>query len=360
MCTECAERRDFTLKKNTKIIIAVIAIIIIILAAVFGGIAIHDKGIIKDAEKNLSVTDATFELQQSDITVSVDDVLNTNNVECTALFSNNAGSIEINASEVKNYKEQITISLLKPILFNEELKLDVKISIVDTTVPEFTESIDEITITEGENVNILEHFKATDLSGDVNLSATEFDNNSAGEQTVTITATDKNNNSSTKDIKIIIEPKKEETTASCNGNNNNTKTKNSKSSNNSSKNSSSGNSSGSSSGGSSGSSSGGSGSGSSSSSEDKKPEVKNVSPKDVQSKVNAYIRSKGITVDSSMTPNNASWTSTCWINQDDLNNGYCLKNLKGGVDYTINMCGKDTIISMHCYYDKNQFYICYW
>lgn len=87
---------------------------------------------------------------------------------------------------------------------------------------------------------------------------------------------------------------------------------------------------------------------------------KNVSASEVQAQVNAYIKSKGITLDSSMTSSNASWTATCWINQDDLNSGYCLKNLKGGVDYTINMCGKDTIMSMYCYYDNSQFYICYW
>ncbi len=348
------------MKKNTKIIIAVSAIIIIILAAVFGGIAIHDKCIIKDAEKNLSVTNTTFELQQSDVTVSIDDVLNTNNVKCTALFSNNAGSIEINASEVKDYTEQITVSLLKPILFNEELKLNVKISIVDTTAPEFTESIEEIKITVGEDINILEHFKATDLSGDVKLSATEFDNNSAGEQTVTVTATDKNNNSSTKEVKIIIESK-EDSAIAPSKNNDDKDTKNSgssKKSNKSGKDSSSGNSSGSSSGGSSGSSSGSSSSNSSSSSEDKKPEVKNVSPKDVQKKVNAYIRSKGITVDSSMTASNASWNGQISGSQKDLNSGWSLKNCKEDVDYIIKNYGE--ILSMYCYYDGNDFYILYW
>lgn len=358
MRTECAER-IYLMKKNTKIIIIICAAVLIAAVAVFRGIAIHDKSIIRVAEENLSITDITIELQNTNVTVTVDEVLNKNDVECTALFSNNAGSIEINTTEIKEYNDRITISLLKTILFDKEIMLDVKISVVDTTAPEFTESIDEITITEGDELNILEHFKATDLSGDVNLSATEFNNSSAGEQTVIITAADKNNNSSTKEVKITVEPKEEVTTAPSKNNNdkNAENSGSSKSSNKSDNKSSTKNSSSSSS---SGSLSGSSDS-SSSNSEDKKPEVKNVSPKDVQSKVNAYIRSKGITVDSSMTSNNASWTGEIWASQERLNNGKALKRGKDEVDYIINMCGKDTILSMYCYFDGNDtLYILYW
>lgn len=346
------------MKKNTKILIIICVAIVIILAAVFGGIAIHDNNIIKTAKENLSVNDITLELQKSDVTVTVNDVLNANNVDCTALFSNNAGSVEINASEVNAYNEQLTVSLLKLILFNEEIKLDVKISVKDTTAPEFTESVEEIRITEGEEINILENFKAEDLSGDVQISATEIDNSKVGEQTVTVTATDKNNNSATKDVKIIIEPKSEPITVNNNNSGNtNSKTKSSNknsSSNNSSKKSSDKSSSSSSSGGSSSSSS------SSSGNSDNQPEVKNVSPKDVQSKVNAYIRSKGITVDSSMTSSNASWSGQISRTQERLNNGKTLKTCKEYVDLEIQSLGKDTIVSMYCYYDDESFYILYW
>lgn len=350
------------MKKNTKIAIVICTTIVVILVAVFGGIAIHDKTIVKTAKENLSVNDITLELQKSDVTVTVDDTLNTNGVDCTALFSNNAGSVEINAAEVNEYNEQLTVSLLKPILFNEEIKLDVKISVKDTTPPEFTESVEEIRITEGEEINILESFKAEDLSGDVQISATEIDNTKVGEQTVTVTATDKNNNSATKDVKIIIEAKPEATTVANNsGGNTNTGAKKSNkgsASNNSSSKSSDRSSSVSSSGGSSGGSSGSSNS--SSGNSDNQPEVKNVSPKDVQNKVNAYIRSKGITVDSSMTPNNASWSGQISGMQEDLNSGYTLKYCKDGVDCEIKFLGKDTIVSMYCYYSGNDFYILYW
>lgn len=346
------------MKKNTKIAIVICTAIVIILAAVFGGIAIHDKNIVKTAKENLSVNDITLELQKSDVTVTVDDTLNTNGVDCTALFSNNAGSVEINAAEVNEYNEQLTVFLLKPILFNEEIKLDVKISVKDATPPEFTESVEEIRITEGEEINILENFKAEDLSGDVQISATEIDNTKVGEQTVTVTATDKNNNSATKNVKIIIEAKPESTTVTNNSSGNtNTGAKNSNkgsASNNSSSKSSDRSSSTSSSGGSLGNSS------SSSGNSDNQPEVKNVSPKDVQSKVNAYIRSKGITVDSSMRPSNASWSYEISGLQEDLNSGYTLKTCKQRVDREISNLGKDTIVSMYCYYSGNDFYILYW
>lgn len=349
------------MKKNTKILIIICVAIVIILAAVFGGIAIHDNNIIKTAKENLSVNDITLELQKSDVTVTVNDVLNANNVDCTVLFSNNAGSVEINASEVNAYNEQLTVSLLKLILFNEEIKLDVKISVKDTTAPEFTESVEEIRITEGEEINILENFKAEDLSGDVQISATEIDNSKVGEQTVTVTATDKNNNIASKDVKIIIEAKSEPVTVNNNDNNKNSEIKSSNknsSSSSSSKKSSDKSSSSSSSGGSSGSSS--SSSGSSSSSSDNQSDVKNVSPKDVQSKVNAYIRSKGITVDSSMTSSNASWSGQISRTQERLNNGKTLKTCKEYVDLEIQSLGKDTIVSMYCYYDDESFYILYW
>jgi len=340
------------MKKNTKITVIICAAVIAASAVIFGGIALHDKSIIKNAKDSLSVTDVTIELQKSNVTVTVDDVLTKNNTECTALFSNNAGSVEIDASEVKDYTEQLTISLLKPILLHEEIKLDCKISITDTTAPEFTESIEEIKIIEGEEINIAEHFKAADLSGEVNITATEIDTNKIGEQTVTVTATDKSNNSSSREVTIIVEAKPEETPSVTK---NDKKGSTNKPSGNSSSNASNSSSSSSST-----ASSSGSSSSSASGSEDKKPEEKNVSPKDVQKKVNAYIKSKGITVDSSMTPSNASWSYEISGLQEDLNNGYTLKTCKQRVDREINNLGKETIVSMYCYYSGNDFYILYW
>lgn len=88
---------------------------------------------------------------------------------------------------------------------------------------------------------------------------------------------------------------------------------------------------------------------------------KNVSPAEVQKQVNAYIKSKGIAVDSSMTPSNASWTNRISRTQNDLNSGYSLEHCRDHVDWVIKMCGgADTILSMYCYVGSDYFYILYW
>ncbi len=85
---------------------------------------------------------------------------------------------------------------------------------------------------------------------------------------------------------------------------------------------------------------------------------KNVSAKSVQSQVNSYIKSKGIKLDSSMTPSNASWSGQISDRQDSLNDGTTLRNCKDQVDYEIEFASP--IMSMYCYYDGSDFYILYW
>ena len=88
-----------------------------------------------------------------------------------------------------------------------------------------------------------------------------------------------------------------------------------------------------------------------------KATVKNVSAKDVQAQVNAYIRSKGITVDSSLNPSNSGWNVPISSSQNNLNNGRTLSDCKWDVDSNINNMGSN--ISMYCYLDGQDFYICY-
>ena len=91
--------------------------------------------------------------------------------------------------------------------------------------------------------------------------------------------------------------------------------------------------------------------------------VKNVSAKEVQKEANAYIKSKGIPLDSSMTPDNASWANPVPNIQEDLNDGTALKHCKGGVDFVIKdyyRCNGQNPMSMYCYYDGSDFYILSW
>lgn len=88
-----------------------------------------------------------------------------------------------------------------------------------------------------------------------------------------------------------------------------------------------------------------------------KATVKNVSAKDVQAQVNAYIRSKGVTVDSSLNSGNSGWSGAIAGEQVDRNNGYSLRTCKSYVDSEIAELG--TNVTMNCYFDGTFFYICY-
>lgn len=88
-----------------------------------------------------------------------------------------------------------------------------------------------------------------------------------------------------------------------------------------------------------------------------KATVKNVSAKDVQAQVNSYIRSKGVTVDSSLNPSNSGWNVPISGMQDDLNNGYTLNECKYYVNNYIQNMGSQ--LSMYCYYSGDDFYVCY-
>lgn len=88
--------------------------------------------------------------------------------------------------------------------------------------------------------------------------------------------------------------------------------------------------------------------------------VKNVSAKDVQAQVNSYIKSKGVKVDSSLTPSTAGWPVPTSALQKYLNDGTSLRNSKGDVDIIISEVGVQNTY-MYCYYSSSEecFYILY-
>ncbi len=90
-----------------------------------------------------------------------------------------------------------------------------------------------------------------------------------------------------------------------------------------------------------------------------KTTVKNVTPKEVQNKVNAYIKSKGITVNASMTPSNASWEFEIAKSQDRLNDGRTLSKCKDEVNGIL-VDWTQGIQAMYCYYGNDTFYILFW
>lgn len=83
---------------------------------------------------------------------------------------------------------------------------------------------------------------------------------------------------------------------------------------------------------------------------------KNVTPQEVQKQVNDYIKSKGVILNPSMTPDNSSWSGQITRLQEDLNNGTTLRICKECVDLDI----LDGAKEMYCYYDSDSFYILFY
>lgn len=88
---------------------------------------------------------------------------------------------------------------------------------------------------------------------------------------------------------------------------------------------------------------------------------KNVTVKEVQSKVNAYIQSRGVKVDPSMKISESSWNARITRMQSTLNDGYTLRRAKEEVDYIIaeHKERKMLLISMYCIYDGDFVYVLY-
>lgn len=228
------------MKKALKIVIP-IAVIVLIIGGVFGYITYHDNAIYKDMQEQIIVSNKTVELQKGEVEISVNDMINLNDLNCTVLFENRSDRMTINAETVGEQIVKVIVTANNTLLFDEATELNAKIIVVDTAPPEFTESVDEIKITEGDEPDILSKFKAQDLSGEVELTLDgEFNNNKIGEQILKVIAKDINGNTAEKEVKIIVTAKSKVTVSSNNSNNRNSS---SSSDNGSSRPSSSGNSS---------------------------------------------------------------------------------------------------------------------
>lgn len=209
------------MKKSLKIIVP---ILILLIGSIFGYIAYHDNGIYQAMTEQITVSDKIVELQKGDVEIFVNDVINLNNLDCTALFENGNDKMNINAEAVGEQTVKIIVAANNTLLFDKAIELDIKIVIVDTTPPEFMESADEIKNTEGDELNILSKFKAQDLSGEVELTLDgEFDNYKIGEQILKVVAKDINGNIAEKEVKIIVN---EKVVASSSNSNNNSSSNN--------------------------------------------------------------------------------------------------------------------------------------
>lgn len=205
------------MSKKTKIIIGVASFTTILLIVVIGLIVGYS---IQRNTLNLIYTkDINIELDNQAHTVSTYDFIgNESKDKLNARFDNESTSTEIMADSVCSADKTITVKYKNGALCKTQKS--VKINVIDTTPPEFTETIDSITVNKGEEIDIASKFKATDLSGDVEIKAENtVDVNTVGTQTVNIFATDENGNVAQTEVNVIVnEPEKTKTTE----NNNNT------------------------------------------------------------------------------------------------------------------------------------------
>lgn len=199
------------MSKKTKIIIGVAfftTILLIVLIGLIVGYSIQRNTL------NLIYTkDINIELDNQAHTVSTYDFIgNESKDKLNAQFDNESTSTEIMADSVCTADKSITVKYKNGALCKTQK--NVKINIIDTTPPEFTETIDSITVNKGEEIDIASKFKATDLSGEVEIKAENtVDVNTVGTQTVNIFATDENGNVAQTEVKIVVnEPEKNKTT----------------------------------------------------------------------------------------------------------------------------------------------------
>lgn len=200
------------MSKKTKIIISAASFTTILLIVVIGLIVGYS---IQRNTLNLIYTkDINIELDNQAHTVSTYDFIgNENKDKLNARFDNESTSTEIMADSVYTADKTITVKYKNGALC--KIQKSVKINIIDTTPPEFTETIDSITVNKGEEIDIASKFKATDLSGEVEIKAENtVDVNTVGEQVINVSATDKNGNINKAEVKITVIEKEEEQTES--------------------------------------------------------------------------------------------------------------------------------------------------
>lgn len=84
-----------------------------------------------------------------------------------------------------------------------------------------------------------------------------------------------------------------------------------------------------------------------------KKSTKNVTPSEICSKTNAYIRSKGGNIDTSLRPNASSWDGQITDRKEHMNDGTTLRLCKEYADLAIS----EGAVRLYCYYDGDAFYI---
>lgn len=208
--------------KHKIIIVAIIAIIITIGTAMFLAISYGTEEdryntVKKYCNNDSFAVQTEYELDKQEHKMNVDNLVVTKMPNYNLAYVDSIGVGEYNRSFVGNNKfvadkvkkETYTIrtEVPKNKIWNKfkYVDADIEVSCVDTTAPEFTEKVDNITINKGEELDIASKFNATDLSGKVNITVDgNVDVNTVGEQVVNVYATDDSGNVAQAEVTVII------------------------------------------------------------------------------------------------------------------------------------------------------------
>lgn len=205
--------------KKIQIAFAIVVCLIVICSVIAVVLNKNTNNKVEAELQNVQVVESkTIELDNQEHIFKAEDFIqeNNNNEKYGKLklqySEDNTTEYEITADTVKTENVNLVAHFEK--YPNITKDCNVNVSIVDTTVPEFTEKVDTITINKGEELDIASKFKATDLSGDVNITVDgTIDVNTVGEQIVNVFATDKNGNVVQTEVKVVVnepEQKQEE------------------------------------------------------------------------------------------------------------------------------------------------------
>lgn len=211
-------------KKAAVIVIATVLVLLAIAGAAFGIYYNNQNNMISSAKEALNVkTEEIIELDNQEHTINVADLIEYNAGDFDSLYSASFDTGEqtlcITANEVNQKEVGVNITVKNVNFVDNVLKYTVKISVSDTTMPVWKETVNEIKVIQGEEIKIAEKFKAEDISGEVEIRVKgEVDNNKIGEQAVIVYAIDKNGNHISQKVKVIVEAKPEETTSASNNN----------------------------------------------------------------------------------------------------------------------------------------------
>lgn len=173
-----------------KIVIGIVSSVLLVIVITFGVLSYMNN------DYDFNYEPLVYEFGEYEV-IKLEDI-----VEDEEILKTSVLDIEDNSEAVGDYKASIAYNYRY-----KDRKFDFTYSILDTKAPDFIDFKDTIRIEQNvEDVQVIDYFKAKDLSGDVTLTISDdkFDFSALGKHNLILTATDKYNNKTEKTITVNI------------------------------------------------------------------------------------------------------------------------------------------------------------